>query len=100
MNEAMLRNLTLDELECHLRVTEQGSPAHIAVCMKLDELDVPDARHEQAVTRLTELKAGANNLSKAIESISNAVRDQLGGLFDDAEQLSADITTIQHSLQF
>lgn len=100
MNDAMLRNLTLDELECHLRVTEQDSPAHIAVCMKLDALDLPDTRHEQAVNSLTGMKADANNIAKALESISISIRDQLGDVFDDTEKLSANIAAIKQSLRF
>ena len=78
MNEAMLRNLTVDELENHLYVTQPYSPAHRAVLEVLDERDELDNNHPDynlMRDRLEAIERHANVSCGAMEELLEIFED-------------------------
>lgn len=107
MNEAMLRNLTPNELERHLWITEPYSPTHLAVLAVLEEIEeTPAAIASDDINyEATEIKTTVANMK---QEINNALRRlgnfdyEIRGAFENfnlgASSISASADNIQSSL--
>lgn len=99
MNDAMLRNLTLDEMECQLRVTEQDSPAHLAVCKALDAMEEgnPDAKAMSRI--LADIESDAHDLREELATRARDIKRELESFSADACGVADRISAVQHSLR-
>ncbi|WP_022957255.1 hypothetical protein [Spongiibacter tropicus] len=78
MNDAMLNNITIDELETHLWLTEPYSSAHNAVLKVLDERDELDDSHPDynlIRDRLETIERHANVSCGAMEELVEIFAD-------------------------
>tara|TARA_R110002050_G_scaffold294546_1_gene452439 strand:- start:880 stop:1233 length:354 start_codon:yes stop_codon:yes gene_type:complete len=93
MNEAMLRNLTPDELERHFWITEPYSPIHNAVCSVIDE-------REELENRYCELEGVGGNLDRIRDHVNEVITRQeeinhhanMGSDYEDLKSMVIDLT--------
>ena len=107
MNEAMLRNLTPDELERHLWITEPYSPTHLAVLAVIEEFEegaefIDQAGINSEARQIKEnvegMKKGINDAFGRLNEFSVVMADALENLSITASSISAGANDIQCSL--
>lgn len=107
MNQAMLRNLTPDELERHLWITEPYSPAHQAVLAVLEEIeetpadiDQDEINYETCEIKGTveTMERGINAALRRLETFNNEISDAFESFNLAARSISESANNIQHKL--
>tara|TARA_R110001592_G_scaffold363400_1_gene688189 strand:- start:47785 stop:48114 length:330 start_codon:yes stop_codon:yes gene_type:complete len=107
MNQAMLRNLTPNELERHLWITEPYSPAHLAVLAMLEEIeetpadiDQDDINYEATEIKSTvaTMEKGVNNAMRRLEILNDEIFGSFESCLLAARSISASADNIQRNL--
>lgn len=107
MNEAMLRNLTPNELERHLWITEPYSPAHLAVLAVLEEIeetpadiDQDDINYEACEIKETveTMEKGIHAALRSLETFNNEISDAFENFNLAARSISDSANNIQRTL--
>ncbi|GAA4087249.1 hypothetical protein [Zhongshania borealis] len=93
MNQAMLRNLTSDELERHLWITEPYSPAHNALLTVLDANDKPneDLDFDRVEDALADINIDAEKMLLSVKSLLEQCTEICGDIKHSTTRIQCEL---------
>ena len=93
MNEAMLRNLSPEELESHLWITEPYSPTHLAVLSILDASD-----SELQGSYFSDVVNSVRNINAYKDAMVEEIQSALDRCRQLADNIGSSTSCIQRTL--